>query len=151
MKKEIKKYDAFRYYDKASRLEYFLLEMSQTKKRAESKIEGQIIPLLMHLIIVDNLRDKDKDYRKHLKEIKIFKRNILSFNMRPEKNKTWFSKEFIYELCDDNIVYAKGEVERKYNIDIEKHYNSIIEIEWFSLFDVSDFDKMLKAEGLPLN
>lgn len=62
MSKEIKKYDAFKYYDKASRLEYFLLEMSQTKKRAEPKIEGQIIPLLMHLIIVDTLRDKDKQY-----------------------------------------------------------------------------------------
>ena len=51
------------------RYEYILLEMSQTRQRAEQKISTHMKPLLIHLMAVEYFGDEHETYDFWIKEI----------------------------------------------------------------------------------
>lgn len=115
--------------------EYFLLEMSQDRRTAQGKIQSYMTPLLVHLMACEYFGKSHKDYNWLMKEVKHLKSIILKANQKKKTNKTWFSKEFIIEISEDEMPSAKYEFFKKYKDDDIKDIESILYFTWFDLFN----------------
>lgn len=118
-----------------TRLEYFLSEMSQKRKRAEQKIINNMNPLLVHLIAIDQFGKKDVNYKHHLDEINNYKRTILDANQVKSTNKIYFSYEFINGIARDEIIEAMHNFSKKFKVKSKKDYTDLDDFTWFSLYD----------------
>lgn len=112
-----------------------LLELSKYRQRAHLKIDGLMVSLLEHLIIINELGKKHRDYKKHIKEIAEYKRLIKKYNIKRNTNKNWFDNSFIIELSEDSIDIAVMNVKMRYpKIKFKYDYTSLENFSWFSLY-----------------
>jgi len=115
-----------------------LLEMSSRRRLALNHISNQMASLFFHLIAIEELGKKDKDYKHHVSEIEGIKRKINRYNRSKNKpKKKWFSINFIKELIkqEDYIEDAIDEFIKRYKYPPNNKYESLENFTWFNLFE----------------
>jgi hypothetical protein len=113
----------------------FLLEMSSHRQSAFVDIKGLMTPLLGHLIIISELGGKDKDYKKHIKELNSYKEKINKYNKKGKSSK-WFNKYFLTQLSKDHIDRGIELFKKKYpHRKLSKQYESLNDFLWFNIIE----------------
>ena len=111
----------------------YLIEMSKYRQFSLIKITENMLPLLIHLIINNELGTKDKDYNKHIKEIQNFKNLILKYNKK--NNKRWFSNNFLNNIAEELIEEAiKGAYKKYPKLKMKYTYIDLNSFSWFKLY-----------------
>jgi hypothetical protein len=112
----------------------YLLEMSKYRQFSLHKVTDNMLPLLMHLVLVNELGTKDRDYNKHIHEIQTYKELIVRYNKKG-KNKTWFSMNMLNNISEDLLEEAISNAQKKYpNVKFKYSYKNLDSFSWFSLY-----------------